>query len=126
MATRQGLYRGFSTANYMQSKSFSLTDLALVKQDLLNHIYTRKGSRRMMGGYGTIIPDVPFEQLTDSLIESIVSDLERVFDMDPRVENLRIDVDQAPDQNTLIVSALLRYVELQVVDALIFDISTNG
>ncbi len=122
---RQGLYRGFSTANYTQSKTFVLSDMELVKQDLLNHIYTRRGSRRMMADYGTMIPDVPFESLTDSLVETIISELERVFDMDPRVENLRIDVDQAPDQNALVVSALLRYVELQVVDALVFDISFN-
>ena len=123
---RQGLYRGFSSRDYVQTKTFALADLDLVKRDLMNHIYTKKGSRRMMAAYGTIIPDVPFEMLTDSLVEKIISDLERVYDMDPRVENIRIDVDQAPDQNALVISSVLRYVELKVVDALVFTISMNG
>ena len=123
---KQGLYKGYSSVDYAQRRTFALTDLELVKRDLMNHIYTRRGSRRMMSDYGTMIPDVPFELLTESLIEAVYSDLERVFDADPRVDIIRINVTPAYDNNALTISALLRYVELNVVDALTFDVNVGN
>ena len=57
----KGLYRGYSSYEYQNKKTFSVTDVELVKLDLLNHIFTRKGDRVMMPNFGTRIPDLAFE-----------------------------------------------------------------
>jgi len=50
MATR---YRGFSTIN--QIKKFRLTDVELVKRDLINHFSIKKGQKLMNPDFGSII-----------------------------------------------------------------------
>jgi len=120
-----GIYKGFSTQHYQTNKTFVLLDVETVKRDLLNHIYTRKGERVMMGNYGTVIPDLTFENIDGTLIELIHSELERVFDSDPRVETISIQITPDADNNAIVISALLRYIEFQVVDALEFSIESN-
>ena len=120
-----GIYKGFSTKTYATNKTFTLLDVELVKRDLLNHIYTRKGERIMMANYGTVIPDLVFENITGTLIELIHRELETVFDADPRVQTLNIQVLPDADNNAIVVTAILRYVEFQIVDALEFSIESN-
>lgn len=85
-------YIGFSTRQYEKNKSFILTDVDLVKQDLLNHIFTRKGERVKMPTFGTRIPDLVYEPLDASALDIITTDLTAVFKYDPRVtlNNLRV------------------------------------
>ena len=47
-----GLYNGYSTVG-RSGVNFSLSDIELVERDLLNHIFTKKGSRVMMPDFGT-------------------------------------------------------------------------
>ena len=56
-------FRGFNTVN--QVKKFRLTDLDLVKRDLLNHFQIRKGEKLMNPAFGSIIWNMLFEPLTD-------------------------------------------------------------
>lgn len=119
-------YTGYSSHNIQQNGSLRLTDVELVKRDILNHIYTRPGERRGMPGYGTIIPNVPFEQMDEFILDNIYSDVERVLDSEPRVITLELEVLPFPDNNAIVVTALLQYVELNVVDALQFDIPSGG
>ena len=56
-------YRGFSTVS-TGTQNFTLYDFELIKQDLLNHFYIRKGERLMQPNFGTIIWDMLFEPLT--------------------------------------------------------------
>ena len=55
MATR---YKGFSTID--QTKKFRLTDIDLVKRDLLNHFSIRKGEKLMTPNFGSIIWNMLF------------------------------------------------------------------
>lgn len=84
----RGLYRGFSSFEYEQKKTFKINDLQLVKLDLLNHIFTRKGDRVMMPTFGTRIPDLTFEPLDDVTLDILRNDLLEVFRFDPRVSVL--------------------------------------
>lgn len=111
----QGLYRGFSSFEFQKRKTFSVQDIALVELDLLNQIYTQRGSRVMMPTFGTLIPSLTFEPLDTDTIEAVQDELVAVFNFDPRVNLLNMSVVPDYDNNTLTVTALLQYIELNVV-----------
>jgi phage baseplate assembly protein W len=85
-------YKGFSTID--QYKKFRLTDLDLIKRDLLNHFAVRKGEKLMNSDFGSIIWNVLFEPLTADVKALIVSDITRVVSYDPRVRVDNVLVDQ--------------------------------
>lgn len=109
-------YRGYSSFEFERIKQFSITDVELVKLDLLNHIYTRKGSRVMMPTFGTIIPDLVFEPLDAETTEILEDELRAVFAFDPRVEVVTFDLLVEEDRNRVTTDIQLFYVELQVLD----------
>ncbi len=78
------MYKGFSTIN-TTTENFSLYDIELVKQDLLNHFYTRQGERLMQPEFGTIIWDLLFEPLTEELKEIILQNVNQIINYDPRI-----------------------------------------
>ena len=111
-----GLYKGFSSFEFQKTKSFSLRDIELVKMDLLNHIFTKRGERVMMPTFGTLIPELVFEPLDDNTVEIIEDELQFVFDFDPRVEVLSLEVRPDFERSSVTASAELFYVEFQQVD----------
>jgi phage baseplate assembly protein W len=78
-------YKGFSTVS-LDANSYALYDIALIKQDILNHFYTRQGERLENPEFGTIIWDVIFEPLTDDLKNLIRQNVETIVNYDPRVQ----------------------------------------
>lgn len=116
MATRKGLYKGFSSFEFQARKTFKLRDLELVKMDLLNHIFTRRGERVMMPNFGTIIPEIVFEPLTVELVDTVREEVIRVINYDPRVELLDIEAQPDFDGHLVYVAARVFYVELNMVD----------
>jgi phage baseplate assembly protein W len=115
MPITPGLYKGFSSFEFQKNKTFAIQDIALVELDLLNQIYTQRGSRVMMPTFGTIIPTLVFEPLDEQTVEAVEDELLTVFKFDPRVSLLNMQVVPNYDTNSLLVTALLRYVELNVV-----------
>lgn len=107
-------YIGYSSYEFQKNKSFVLTDIQLVELDLLNQIYTRRGSRVMMPTYGTLIPELIFEPLDDTTLGIIESELENVFNSDPRVNLVTLDITPNFDTNSITATAILFYVELNV------------
>lgn len=83
MATR---YRGFSTIN--QVKKFRLTDVELVKRDLINHFSIKKGQKLMNPNFGSIIWNMLYEPMTADVEATIIDDVKRIVNYDPR---LRVD-----------------------------------
>ena len=77
-------YKGFSTIS-SDANSFALYDLALIKQDLLNHFHIRQGERLENPEFGTIIWDCLFEPLTDDIKSVIIRNVEAIINYDPRV-----------------------------------------
>lgn len=118
-----GLYRGFSTHDYATKRSFKVNDMDIVKRDILNHIFTRRGERVMMPNFGTSIPDMPFEPLDDDTIQTIYDEVYQVIEFDPRVELIELSVTPDYDTNKLTVDAKVRYIELNVVDSIDFNIT---
>ena len=121
-----GLYRGFSSYEYEANKTFSITDIELVKLDLLNHIFTRRGARVMMPTFGTRIPDLVFEPLDDVTIDVLKEDLRAVFAFDPRVQLLDLVITPSYDTNAVAVSAKLLYIELNISGNLDINITFEG
>jgi phage baseplate assembly protein W len=77
------MYRGFSTIG--RTRKYRLTDFELVKQDLINHFYIRKGEKLMNPNFGTIIWNVVHEPLTEDLKSVIISDIKTIAEYDPRI-----------------------------------------
>lgn len=123
---RKALYRGFSSYEYQNTGSFKITDLELVKLDLLNHIFTRRGERVNEPTFGTSIPDMPFEPITEELLDELRDELETVFDYDPRVELLQLDLVTDVDGNSITAQVALLFVEFQVTDVLNIRIDLEG
>ena len=88
---RTRLFVGFSSQSPKIS-DWKLYDIELVKQDLTNNFFTRRGERLMMPDYGTIIWDLLFEPFDDSVISRIEDDVTRVISNEPRVQLQNITI----------------------------------
>lgn len=77
------IYKGFSTIG--QTRKFRLTDFDLVRRDILNHFYIRKGEKLMNPSFGTIIWNVLYEPFTEELRALITEDVRTIASYDPRV-----------------------------------------
>lgn len=124
--TTPGLYKGYSSFEYQANKTFALRDIELVKMDLLNHIFTKRGERVMMPGFGTQIPEMVFEPLDDITIDIVTEEVLYVVNYDPRVTLVDYNVNPDYDNQTLSVNCLLRYVELDTVDEFNLNIEFEG
>ena len=76
-------YKGFSSKEIGQK--YKLYDIDLVKQDLINHFYIRKGEKLENPNFGTVIWDMLFEQFTEDVKNIIARDVEDIVNYDPRV-----------------------------------------
>ena len=101
------MYRGFSTVG--RTRKFRLTDFELVKQDLINHFYIRKGEKLMNPEFGTIIWNVVHEPLTEDLKSVIVTDIKAIAGYDPRISIDNVVITEY-DQG-IQVELQLRYVQ---------------
>jgi|TARA_B110000977_G_scaffold118630_1_gene153057 phage baseplate assembly protein W len=86
-------YRGMSTVN-PDNASYSLYDISLIKQDLINHFHIRQGEKLSNPEFGTIIWDALFEPLTETLKEAITQNVTKIVNSDPRTNVDRIVIDQ--------------------------------
>jgi|TARA_B110000908_G_scaffold152847_1_gene188816 phage baseplate assembly protein W len=86
-------YKGFSTVN-PDSIGFQLYDLQIVKQDIINHFHIRQGELLSNPSFGTIIWDILYEPLTESLKQIIAENVTMIVNYDPRVSVTSITIDQ--------------------------------
>lgn len=121
-------YRGFSTANYLADnrKTFLLTNADLIKQDLLNHIYTIRGERVHNPGFGTRIPLMAFEPLDQKTMKIIQDDITMVMEYDPRVRMTDIAVLAVPDQNAIACFVDIMFLELGTSETLKLTFNVDG
>ena len=108
------LYKGYSSHEYQKNKTFSLTDQQLVNMDLLNHIYTLRGSRVMMPTFGTRIPMMAFEPLDDITIGIVEDDIRMVVAFDPRVNLQSLIVTPSYNNSSVTVAVGMYYVEVKM------------
>lgn len=123
---KKSRYVGYSSYEYQTNKTFNVVDVELVKLDLLNHIFTRKGERVMMPQFGTRIPDLAFEPLDDMTLMILETDLRSVVTFDPRVQLINMSIIPYPDENGVEASVTLFYIELDITDTLDLNIVFEG
>lgn len=85
-------YRGISTVDPDRG-SFKLFDINIIKQDIINHFHIRQGEKLENPTFGTIIWDILFEPLTDSLRDAIIQNVTDIVNFDPRVSVDSVTVD---------------------------------
>ena len=120
------LYRGFSTSNWLKNKSLLITDVEAVKQDIVNHIFTRLGERVVMPNFGTRIPELAFDPNDEETLNIIEEDIITVIKFDPRVELKDFNIFPLVDNNAIIVNISLYYVELDITDVINIDIKSKN
>jgi phage baseplate assembly protein W len=79
------IYKGFSTVGQVRAP-YTLIDGDLIKADLLNELYTKRGERVMRPTYGTRIWDILMNPLDQYVVSEIKEEIERVVGKDTRVE----------------------------------------
>lgn len=109
------LFRGFSTVDKKRAP-FVLVDRELIKQDLLNEFYTRRGERRMRPTFGSRVWELLMNPMDSSTEAKIREDIEQIVNRDPRVNLLDITINVL--EHTVRADVTLEYVKLNDADIL--------
>lgn len=118
----QFVYKGFSSKE--ANKNYKLYDIDLVKQDLINHFYIRKGEKLENPEFGTVIWDMLFEPFTPDVKEIIAKDVEDIVNYDPRFAVNEIQIDST-DQGIRIQAELV-YVPFNITEKMTFNFDRNN
>lgn len=116
------LFKGFSTVGKVKAP-FTLTDVELVKRDLLNEFYTRKGERLMRPEFGSIVWELLMNPEDSFTIDEIREDVERIIAKDQRVE--LVDISIFTLDHSIRIEVELNYVILNSRDTLFLEFSTE-
>jgi phage baseplate assembly protein W len=120
--SRSFTYKGFSSEN--SKRNYKLYDIDLVKQDLLNHFYIRRGEKLENPQFGTVIWDVLFENFTEEVKEIIAKDVEEIINYDPRIAVNSVIVDST-DQGIRIEADIV-YLPFNINEKMTFDFDRNN
>jgi len=115
-------YKGFSSSE--TKTGFKLFDIDLVKQDLLNHFYIRKGEKLENPDFGTVIWDLLFEPFTEEVKKMISDDVQAIINYDPRIAVNSVIVDST-DQGIRIEAELI-YLPFNLYERLKFDFDRSN
>jgi uncharacterized protein len=120
-------YKGFSSQLWESGdRTFQARNKDVVKQDLLNHIFTSKGERVMMPGFGTRIPSLPFEPIDATTLKIVEDDIREVVNFDPRVELLDLNVLPLSDNNAILAYVTVQYLELGGVETFNIEVPAGN
>lgn len=111
-------FRGYSSFNKARPNT-EVHDIELVKRDLLNHFYTRRGERVMRPQFGTIIWDLIFEPFDEVLRDQVLSDVDLIVSRDPRAELISSDVVEY--EHGLRINLQLKYVPYEAMGTFTLD-----
>lgn len=110
-------YKGFSSDE--STRNFKLYDLDLIKKDIMNHFYIRKGEKLENPEFGTILWDLLFEPFTEEVKSLIAKDVEDIVNYDPRVSVTSVSVDST-DQG-IRIEAEINYLQYNINERLTFN-----
>jgi len=110
-------YKGF---NSQRTKSnYKLYDIDLVKQDLINHFYIRKGEKLENPDFGTVIWDILFEPFTEEVKDIISKDVETIINYDPRIQVNTINIDST--EQGIRIEADMTYLPFNINERMTFN-----
>jgi phage baseplate assembly protein W len=116
-------YKGFSSVS-TETNNGALYDLALIKQDLINHFHIRKGEKLENPEFGTIIWDMLFEPMTEQVKELIVNDVSTIVNSDPRIKNISTIVTQV--EQGIQIELTLLYVPYNIQESMQFAFDSKN
>ena len=116
-------YKGFSTVN-PDNIGFQLYDLQIVKQDIINHFHIRQGELLSNPNFGTIIWDILYEPLTESLKQVIAENVTGIINYDPRVSVTGITIDQY--ESGLQIDATLIFLPYNIAETMRLTFDQNN
>ena len=114
-------YKGFSSSE--KAKGFKLYDIDLVKQDIINHFYIRKGEKLENPTFGTVIWDMIYEPFTEDTKNIISKDVEAIVNFDPRVNVTAVTVDSTEFGMRVVVEMV--YLPFNISERMSFDFDKN-
>ncbi len=117
------LFSGLSTVGSTKNKNFKLYDIELVRQDLINHFYTRIGERVMRPDYGCRIWDYLMEPYTDYIKGLIETEVKRICNSDQRVKLVNYTIGEY--QNGLAIEVQLNYIPFEKTDEFVLIFENN-
>lgn len=117
------VYKGVSTVN-PDNTSPVLYDLAIIKQDILNHFHIRQGEKLSDPRFGCILWDLLFEPLTDATKQLIIQNVNQIFDYEPRVIANSIIVDEY--ENGIAIYATLTYLPYNISETMRIEFDKNA
>ena len=112
-------YKGFSSLS--ANPGSRLYDIDLIKQDIINHFNTKKGSRVMHPTFGSSIWDLLMEPLTEQTRDALKDDITTICTFDPRVSASQIDITEYPNGFILEITLALLGSDQSSVLKLTFD-----
>ena len=117
-------FKGFTTLDRVKAP-FTITDQELIKRDLLNEFYTKKGERVMRPNFGSIIWDLLMDPNDGTLESAVTQDIERIVAKETRVQLIDLTVYTA--DHAISADIQLRYLPFNNVDSLylIFEKQIN-
>lgn len=110
-------YKGFNSQDL--KNKFKSYDIDLVKQDIINHFYIRKGEKLMNPDFGTVIWDLLFEPFTEEVKRLITQDVEQIINYDPRIAINGVTID-ATDMG-IRIEADLTYLPFNINERMVFN-----
>ena len=110
---------GYSTID--KYKSYTVTDFALIKRDLLNALNIRQGEMPGRPNVGTTMWSLIYEPQNASTSQQVITEIQRVVAQDPRIAISDINV--YAQENGLLVELEVQTVQGQNAEmmAIFFD-----
>lgn len=110
-------YKGFNSQE--TRNKFKLYDIDLVKQDIINHFYIRKGQKLMNPDFGTVIWDILFEPFTEEVKRLITDDVEQIINYDPRISINSVSIDST--DMGIRIEADITYLPFNINERMVFN-----
>lgn len=114
------VFKGFSTFGFgIGSQKLILTGVELLKRDLLNGIFTVKGSVPKNRTLGTSLPNLLMKQMTSELITQVQTEVYDVLSKEPRIvlNTLLVTPNQA--QKSITVTITFTVIDFPYVEEII-------
>lgn len=109
------IFKGFTTLDRVKAP-FTITDQELIKRDLLNEFYTKKGERVMRPNFGSIIWDLLMDPSDNTLVSRVTEDIQRIVAKESRVELVDLTVYVA--DHAISADVLLKYLPFNNAESL--------
>lgn len=120
------LYTGFSSVGRAGINT-TLSNVDLIKADLLNALLVPIRSVVGYPRYGSVIPLLPFEldSPTSGVVSLLVQNVQQQIRNDPRLRLNNISLDRNDETHTIILTINLFFVEFNMSDSLVLNFSTE-